>query len=410
MRWSLTALMLILLVPAGHAQEPLFHPDSAHPWNRLHRYLHVRSTPDGSSYDQEGLEPVFVRRSRFLTAGISHTEALARLDAFLAEDAETLIEDPLKRAIMQRDLWAVFVTTADPMVPRQRQRRALQRRLAQVMRRVALTEKEIRGLPANLQLSAGSGDFPAEFQPQHPERPFLPTDLLQPDGPWVLLRSRLRSDNLAAPSHVDATNGRAVFLLLLRLPAGRQATLDYLRQLAELPSGVEIPQIPVGTQVALLRRLMLIDDTGRLRLAPLTESLQIRVYQQLTAPRHYEFRLHRRQLLVGPAAGLQPTAVDERNLFDLGFLGFAPQLRHDPLDADAPRENSRRTPIVMKSCVTCHAGPGIFGFQSMFVNHFDRPPLGPTILQTQVSPVIARTHNTYAWGLLHGLWETGRRE
>jgi len=407
MRWSFAPFVSILLLGVGQAEESLFDSDPKHVWNRLHRHLYARTTPDGQLYDQEGLEPVFVRRSRFLTEGVTHREALERLDEFLEQNAETFIDDPLKRAILQRDLWAVFVMTADPLLPRQPQRRDVQKRLAQVMRRVALSAEDITRLPDNLALAVKSRVFPTAYRADHPERPFLPDNLLQADGPWVLVRSRLRNDDLAAPNHVRATLGRSAFLLFLRLPGGRRETLDYLNRLKELPKGKEIPQIPVGTQVALLRRMMLVDDTGTLRLTPLTESLQIRVYQKLTAPQMYEFSLRRKDLFAGRAGGLHPTGPDEINYFDRGFLGFNPDVRRDSLEAQFPPVNPPRTPVVMKSCVTCHAGPGIFGFQSMFVDHFDRPPLGPAELKDQVSPLIERTYKTYAWGLLQGLWETG---
>jgi len=362
--------------------------------------------PDGTLYSQESLEPVFVRRSTFLTDGVSHEQALRLLDEFLQNDAEKLIDDPLRRAILQRDLWGVFVTTADPSLRRQPQRRELQKRLAQVMRRVALSAEQIQRLPDNLDAAVRSGHCSSAYDPDQPDRPFLPDDLLQADGPWVLVRSRLRKDDLAAPLHVQATEGRSVFLLFIRLPEGRHAALNYLKTLKELPKGTEIPQIPIGTQVALLRRVMLIDFTGTLRLTPLTESLQVRVYQKLAAPDMYEFSLRRKHLFAERDGGLHPTGRDQVNLFDLGFLGFESHLHPDPLENGVPPLNSRRTPVVMESCVKCHAGPGIFGFQSMFAGHFDRPPLDVAELKSQVTPVIDGSQKTYAWGLLQGLWET----
>jgi hypothetical protein len=43
-----------------------------------------------------------------LTTGDSHAAGLAMLDEFLDENGESLIEDPLKRAMLQLDLWALF--------------------------------------------------------------------------------------------------------------------------------------------------------------------------------------------------------------------------------------------------------------------------------------------------------------
>ena len=106
------------------------------------------------------------------------------------------------------------------------------------------------------------------------------------------------------------------------------------------------------------------------------------------------------------AGGLHPTGPDETNHFDLGFLGLSPQGSHDPLEGKFQPLNDKLTPVVMKSCVVCHAGPGIFGFQSMFVDHPESPPLSAAKLESQVTPLIERMFKTYAWGLLQGLWET----
>jgi hypothetical protein len=404
MNWF--ALAALLLFPGlGHAQSATFDADPQHPWNRLRHHLYTRTAQDGTVYEVEGVDPAFVPRSKFLTEGASHQQALALLGQFLDGNADRLITDPLKRAVLQRDLWAVFVTTADPALPRQPQRRELQKRLAQVMRRVALTPEEISRLPDNLAAAVQSKDFPPAYDPAHAERPFLPADLVSADGPWVLLRSRLRRDDLAAPTHYEATSGRSTFLIFLRLPDGGRATEDYLKKLEAAGSG-SIPQIPAGTQVALLRRMMLVDPAGSLRLAPLTESLQIRVYHKLETPDMFEFTLRRQDLFAGRYGGLRPTAADETNPFDLGFLGIVPRANHDPLEArEFRRHNDSLTPVVMKSCIVCHGGPGIYGFQSLFVDHFDSPPLAATDLKNQVSATIERTYPTYAWGLLEGLWE-----
>ena len=230
-------LISVLLATPGAAGEPLFDRDPDHIGNRLHRHLHTRVAPNGEAIAVDGLEPAFVPRSKFLTDGPSHERALLLLDEFLAAAP---IDDPLQRAVLQRDLWAIFLTTADPTLPRQPQRRELQLRLAQAMRRIALSADEIEQLPDNLAATAAAGEFAAAYDSQDSTRPFLPRDLMQPDGPWVLVRSRLRRDGLAAPSHVRATEGRSTFFLFLNLPEGRRATVEYLNRLKDLPVGTEI--------------------------------------------------------------------------------------------------------------------------------------------------------------------------
>src|SRR5262249_4827717 len=140
---------------------------------------------------------------------------------------------------------------------RKAQRRDIQRRLVQVMRRVALKPEEVGALPDNLARTVNAGAFPKAYDPGHPERPFLPADLLAPKGPWVPVRNTTHPDGLGAPEHVRFTNGRSLFLVLLRLPQGRAATEAYLKTLR----GGKLPQFPPDTQVALVRRMILIDTT-----------------------------------------------------------------------------------------------------------------------------------------------------
>lgn len=66
-------------------------------------------------------------------------------------------------------------------------RDAARRRIARLMRRIALTPEEIRALPDNLSAAVSSGRHAKAFDPAEPDRPFLPADLLDPRGPWVLL-------------------------------------------------------------------------------------------------------------------------------------------------------------------------------------------------------------------------------
>src|SRR5262249_52743195 len=148
---------------------------------------------------------------------------------FLRTNAHTLIKDPLKHAVMQRDLWNVFITVtqqrfADSQRPAQAQRRELQRRLVPVMRRLALTPEEVQRLPDNLSDATATRQFPNAYDSQQSDRPFLPNDLLQKDGPWVVLCYPHGSEHAAAPIHTEAANGPSVFFVLLRLPGGRNWT------------------------------------------------------------------------------------------------------------------------------------------------------------------------------------------
>jgi hypothetical protein len=407
----------------------LYDPDACHPWNRLHGLLWTRITQDGRIYDQESLEPLFVPESRFLTSRPFHQQAINLLDEFLRTRAEERIKDPLKRAILQRDLWAVFTTTIgearqavrvdergqvfsvdrfeDPgdAVPAQRTvRRRFQKRLVQVMRRIALKPAEIEGLPANLTQAVNAGMYPRTFNPADRYRAFLPADLLAQDGPWMAVTTPTRLDNglVAAPQHLRFTKGRSIFLVLLRLPQGRQATEGYLKRLAE----GELLQFPKGTQTALLRRMLLIDSAGELRASPLTESVQLRVFQQMDTGLPFEFTLSRGELFVGRHGGLRAIGADETSYFDfqtrVGDAFEAPQLR-----AAEP---------ILKTCTRCHTRlddrGGIHTVQTIYarVVNQTRPALVPTDPTHEVQTTMDWTRMSYTWGLLQGLWESADRE
>jgi len=321
---------------AARVDETLYDPDPKHPWNRLHRFLHSRTMQDGKVYDQEDLEPPLLPSSKFLIEGASYREAMALLDAFLKDRAAARIEDPLKRAIFQRDLWAVLANLSgaarktfredptgrlelagiedpgDTELPQRTQRREVQMQLAQIMRQVALAPAEIDALPDNLAATVRAGTFPTSFDPKHADRPFLPSDLLDPDGPWVAVANPDRTDRLAAPEHVRFTKGRSLFLTLVRSPEGRQTTEAAVKKL----------EFPTGTQVALLRRIFLIDTTGALRPTRLTESLQLRVFQEPYRNHPaFEFALRRADLIARRSGGLRPIGEEDVLYFNFGGVG-----------------------------------------------------------------------------------------
>jgi hypothetical protein len=409
------------------APDTTFDPDPQHPWNRLHRLLYSRATQEGKVYDQESLEPLFIPESRFLVEGPTHEQALKLLDEFLRERADQRIKDPLKRAVLQRDLWAVFATTAgdareviqletsgrtlvtdrfedrgDADVPPERRARlrALQKRLVQVMRRVALTPEEIDALPDNLALAARSGAFPRAFDPDQPKRTFLPPDLLAGDGPWLPVSNFTRANEefLAAPQHARFVKGRSVFVVFLRLPEGRRATGAYLKK----TQGGELPQFPEGTQTALLRRLLLIDNTGKLRESPLTESLQFRVYHELDTGIPFELTLRRKDLFAGRNGGLHAVGPDETSYFDF-------QTRRGDVF-----EMPKRPPAtaVLSTCRNCHERTdrpgGIRSMNTAFHGGGSAPePTGlwPTDPKREAQMTIDWTRTSYTWGLLQGMWD-----
>jgi hypothetical protein len=151
----------------------IYDADKDHLWNRLHAALYVRLTttrgpneelvpqdhPERHAYE---LDPMLWQQSRYLLTGPGHKPAVAVLDEFLAKNGEKVIKDPLKRALLQRDLWALFDSVlANPAWfdyteyekhkkdPYKTERAELATRVLKVMRRVALTREQIEALPDN---------------------------------------------------------------------------------------------------------------------------------------------------------------------------------------------------------------------------------------------------------------------
>lgn len=200
--------------------------------------------------------------------------------------------------------------------------------------------------------------------------------------------------------------------MFLRLPDGRKATLAYLEKLWRfprpwptetesdrplgrgfpLPLNPEVPQFPAGTQVALVRRMVLFDAAGKLMGTAVTESIQIRVYRQvpagvplaMRAQDFFEFVLSRALLLAGETGGLRPVKPEETE-----FRIFTSHLE----------------------CVNCHAQPGVHSLRSI-ESLFPPRPLnadsvesGPQFdpLSGEVSSTIYWKENRYDWGLLNAL-------
>lgn len=84
-----------------------YDPDPGHLWNRLHVCLLTRPGRDGKTLGLDALDPHLFPTTKRLLEGPTHAEAVNLLDEFLA-GGHALIRDPVKRAILQRDLWAVF--------------------------------------------------------------------------------------------------------------------------------------------------------------------------------------------------------------------------------------------------------------------------------------------------------------
>jgi hypothetical protein len=364
----------------------IYDPDVNHIWNRLHATLYVREDLPGTELLPDALDPPFWRHTTYLLAQPSHGKALRILDEFLQTHAENQIHDPVKRAMLQRDLWAVFDWSVKMSPGYEKEKQELQTRLAEVLGRLALSSEQIGLLPDNYAQAVASGQFAKEYDPDHRERAFLPPDLFEPQGPWVELEGPGKALPVAE-QHDSFFSGRSSFLIFLRLPGGRKATYDYLKTLWDFPVSKvprfsplgedspdpNSPQLPAGTQVVLLRQMTLFDNQGKLVAAPITESVQTRVYRSVspsTSPvvgidqmidhsgqDFYAIRLSRALLFANQAGGLKAALPNERDFTLFGGAGpdEGSPSHYIPLSGYHP---------VVKACVMCHREVGIQSFRT----------------------------------------------
>jgi hypothetical protein len=458
MRTAIALVLLVFVSTPLWAAEPssrsprfpgvsisVYDENPSHIWNRLYAALRVREDPQANKYGEDSLDPMLWRETEHLLSQPSAGLALRTMNEFLRTRAETFIQSPLKHAMLQHDLWAVFDWSVQQYSARDRPRygtekRELQSRLAEVLRRLALTKEQIKSLPNNYAQAVASGAFSAQYDPAHPEQPFLPQDLFGPRGPWVCITPspEIGNDGVAK-LHVSNLSGRSVFLIFVRLPAGRQATFDYFQTLWNFPQpwaagpqlivsdqsipNPDLPSFPAGTQVALVRQMMLFDKQGNLVLSPITESVQIRVYREITMARKHDFSagrdrmarnsgqdffeitISRPLLFSGKQGGLRATGREEREFPTFQTMG------NDPIDSASGRvEHLNSQPPTMETCLNCHSGGGVTSFNSL------DSLLKPTRRQQEPKDVnygprywseskaLWWKENRYDWGLLNGYW------
>ncbi len=389
----------------------VYDSDPDHLWNRLYAAFYIRVTPDGKSTGHDELDAPLWRRGKYLMTQPSAAQARAVLDEFIQTGGEKQVADKLKRALLQRDLWAVFdyLASTDPSTEKWRteqnlagEQRQLLDRLAKAIRRLSLSPAEIRQLPDNYALAITAEEFPGRHVSTQAQRAFLPPDLLKVDGSWLSYGDpNSDSSKTAAPTHVGAYSGRAIFLVLLRLPEGRRATEAFLQ---EYPSRSLYIDLPAGTQVALVKQALLIDDQGEIQPTSITESVQIRAHQfPHLVPDAYEFHLARKALFEEGAGGLRPISDGEMHFS--AFRAHRTQRPLDPFEHPYPSEASMPLPLprppsenhnLIKSCLGCHQANRREGFGSFRTNGpgYDRDSL---------------IQATIRWKVQHLTWKRWRR-
>jgi len=381
-------------------QDGPYDPNPHHPWNELHQALFTWHPLASDQAEEHEGDPLFWPLPKEAWDKWTVSKELAGcIDRF----NEKLIQDPLKRAMLQHDVWMFLDgleglpmgnTRTYPM-GEETERNALRQKLVPILRQLALTSEEIRSLPDNYSQAVKAKVYPPFPDPKDAEQPFLPPDLWEQESSWVLVGRE--DEALLAEEHVKLVRGRSAFFILLALPEGRKATLDYLTTLRSLHQISSPPKPPVGTRVILLRRAFLLDPKGVPQLSPLTEEIRMRVSIEATDPGAaglFEFHLVRSQLFSGRTVGLRTSKSEDRAAFPV-FHRLA---------------TARGT--IRNSCKQCHSsgaeltnGILLSGFdRSTGEKRWDGVALKATTIDRESALTLGRQRKDESWELISRFW------
>ncbi|MFN0056030.1 MAG: hypothetical protein ACKV0T_28120 [Planctomycetales bacterium] len=291
---------------------PLFDADPQHLWNRLFAAVTIRRSLLPSV--EGGLPVPRIEggdRIEFFgwggttywdePASVAQLERL--LDQFLGQEGEKLSADPLQRVLLQRDLWTLFDFLITRHIARRgdletrRRRNELCRKLAGAIQALALSAESLAKLPDNYALAVQSGHFAATHD-FDPKRDYLPPRILSDDDEWqeIDFFQARRSEDVERRYvflHMRAFQGRSYFRVLCRFPDGRPQFETYLRELdakgidwrASAQHGSikllpDAPELPAGTEVALLQFLIALDPNLQPVSTSLVESVRLLIYKK----------------------------------------------------------------------------------------------------------------------------------
>ena len=173
---------------------PLFDADPQHLWNRLFAAVTIRSSllPSVRGGPRVARIEGGDRIEFFGWGGTTYWDDSANvaqlerhLDHFLEEGGEKLSTNPLKRVLLQHDLWTLFDFLMVRQIARRgdlgtrHRRNELCRKLARAIQSLALPPETLAKLPDNFSLAIQSGRFAAthDFDPKRDQ--LVPTPMVQ---------------------------------------------------------------------------------------------------------------------------------------------------------------------------------------------------------------------------------------
>jgi hypothetical protein len=255
-----------------------------------------------------------------------------------------------------------------------RQRDALCSRLARAIESLSLSQDEISRLPDNYASAIASGEFQTDGL-LDPQRDYLPAGLFTRPEEWVemdFFKANVHEDMSARriTLHTRSYRGRSCFRVFYRFPGGRSALVDYLanlevagidwRQAAQdgfILLTPQAPQLPEGTEFALVQQMLTLDDQLRLTPTPIVESVRLRSYPSVDGSDAADTN-------TGLGMNVMEYTLKRRLLFDnLRNGGLERENEHAPIyrvifqGDDEPDWGHDRRKALFQQCVDCHMSP-----------------------------------------------------
>jgi hypothetical protein len=372
----------------------VYDPDPNHLWNRLFAAFYLREVEDMDSVSATRgpnvVDPPLGLHPRFLLDGAAFITCRDILAEFHKKRGHELISDPLKRAVLQRDLWAVFDVLqgvipsnffegrgerAPTLTAEQEERRAaLCRQIAQAIKALALPRSALDRLPNTYLLAVKSGAFSSRPVDQK-SADYLPSDLEEADSPWLEIfppesGPRMKEGFL----HTEIVRGRSIFRVFAKGPTSPEGTGQFKQWLERMKKSLEarlgadsgfdsrgeeyrqwqgtMNMLPVGSQFVLLRRMACLDPEMNFVPTRVVESIQIRIegpHRKFNGDDIFEeFAFDRRLLFAGRQGGLQPVREGEPHAAAYYALG------HLVSDEEGQVVQLGKFPSV---CFICHGTP-----------------------------------------------------
>jgi len=381
---------------------PIYSRDPNHLWNRMFAAFYVRSShlpngPDGSRIKRiEGGDVIdFLgwAQTTYWSEPVVTKRLNKLLDEYIEDDGSRLIKDPLRRALFLRDMWSAYDYLIGQTIRRKGSaevratRDVLCRKLAKVIQSLTLPNTAINALPDTYAKALASGRFHTS-SPLDPKKNYLPLGLMAKSKEWVeidFFQPDLHEDlsNRFVTLHTRSYRGRSYFRIFYRFPKGEPQLVQYLKTLDK--KGVDwkraaqngfiflkkdAPQIPIGTEVALVQFMMTLNRELQPTPTKIVESIRMRIYTSTDGSNVgttntglgmnvMEYTLKRRLLFDNLRAGGLHREPDDEKQYRVIFQG----------DRNPDWGQDKRKTL-FQQCVDCHMSPkanrtGVHSFASI---------------------------------------------